>query len=252
MIEFSSRIIKGGALLDDSRRFVEVWRPELPADANVARIVEGNLLGKHSRSRAADVVSHVLEPRLVRPGPQVIRTLRRLTDEPVAFREACYYEAARHDALLAAFAEEALFGWYEAGRSQLDPGEVEDWLASLGRAGRSRDWNAQVRRRVAIGLLTSARDFGVLAGDVHKHFATPRLSPVGFAYVAFREHEQGRSARALMESRVWRRWLLDEARVRDLFAEADRLGVLRYEQVGSALRVDWRIDALEEVARAYA
>ena len=50
----------------------------------------------------------------------------------------------------------------------------------------------------------------------------PRMTPHGFAYVAFREHEQGASSRALFTSPVWRRWLLDATRVAELFNQAER------------------------------
>ena len=76
----------------------------------------------------------------------------------------------------------------------------------------------------------------------------PRMTPHGFAYVAFREHEQGASSRALFASPVWRRWLLDATRVAELFNQAERIGVLRFSQAGSAVRVDWRVGSLEEVA----
>ena len=252
MTLLNSSIVKGGALLDDSRRLVEVWDPELDSDANVAHITEGNLLGKRSRSRAVDVLKLVLLPRFVAPGPQVILSLKGLLLRPAAFREACYYEASRSDALIAAFAEEALNDWYDAGRTTVRSEDVQQWLASLAKGGRIPPWGDQVRTRAARGLLATARDFGVLEGQVIKRFATPRLSPVGFAYVAFREQEQGTSSRSLIASRVWRRWLLDTARVEELFAMAERLGVLRYARVGSAVRIDWIVPDLEAVTRAAA
>ncbi len=39
-------IIKGGALLEDSRRFVEAWDPGVDTDANLDRILDENLLAK--------------------------------------------------------------------------------------------------------------------------------------------------------------------------------------------------------------
>jgi hypothetical protein len=40
----SSNLLKGGALLDDTRRFVEVWDDDAPVDANLDRIITENLL----------------------------------------------------------------------------------------------------------------------------------------------------------------------------------------------------------------
>ncbi len=78
------------------------------------------------------------------------------------------------------------------------------------------------------------------------------MTPRGFAYVAWREHEQGASSQALATSSVWRRWLLNEDMVEDLFARSARLGVLRFSRAGSSVRVDWLVERLEEVTRAAA
>ncbi len=251
MTTLSSRILKGGALLGDSRRLAEVWNRDLPARENLRRVDERNLLGKCSRARARDVLG-VLRARFVDHGPQVMPAMQALVADPAAFGDACYYEMARVDGLLAAFAGGQLHEWFIAGRSYVNVEETAEWIASLVKAQRLRPWSEQVRVRAAQGLLSTVRDFGVLEGAVRKRFAVPGMSPVGFAYVAYREQEQGRSSRALLASPIWRRWLLDAPRVAGLFAQAERLGVLRYSQVGSAVRIDWRVKTLEEVAYAAA
>ena len=252
MTQISSKVLKGGALLGDARRLVEVWDIEESTDDNLRRISDGNLLAKNSRARTADVLKYVLRPRFVAPGPRVIAALRLLLQQPSAFSEACYYEACRDDRLIAEYAEGPLFDWYRAGRTTVTLEETVHWLAVMAAEGRIGSWNATVQIKVARGLLAALRDFGVLQGANIKRFATPRLSPAGFAYVAFRLHEQDVSSRALLGSRVWRRWLLDEPRVVELFIQAERLGVLSYSQAGSLVRIDWKAASLEDVARAAA
>jgi hypothetical protein len=251
MTALSSRILKGGALLGDSRRLSEVWNRDLPVADNLRIVDEGNLLGKSSRARARDVLI-VLRARFIDPGPHVMPALQTLMAHPAAFRDACYYETARVDGLLAAFAEGQLHEWFAAGRPLVSVQETAGWIAGLVKAQRLPAWSDQVRGRAARGLLSTLRDFGVLEGAVRKRFAVPGMSRVGFAYVAYREQEQDRSSRALVASPIWRRWLLDPPRVTELFAQAESLGVLRYSQVGSAVRIDWRVKTLEEVARAAA
>jgi hypothetical protein len=251
----SSNLLKGGALLDDTRRFLEVWDDDEPVDVNLDRIVTENLLGHPSRKRSADVVNHGLKRRFIDGAPGCIPVLRALLTQPVAFREACYYETARAEDLLAVFAEGPLFDWYQQGRLGVTTAEVEIWLRQLITAGELPQWSEQVTIRAAQGLLSALRDFGILAGvrrGRSKEFVSPTLSAAGFAYVAFREHQQGASGRALVESTIWRRWLLDERWVNDLFTQADRLGVLHYARAGSAVRIDWRVDDLAGVVRAAA
>jgi hypothetical protein len=249
---FTSNIQKGGALLDDARRVVQVWDLSHDETWNQTRIAEQNLLAKPSRARAEDVLLRVLRPRLVEPGPQVIAALKHLLHWPRGFSDAYYYEATRDDSLLAAFAEGPLFEWWEQGRVGVDVDAVSLWLTDLAERGQTPPWTDTIRIKVARGLLAALRDFGILTGAVRKEFAPPSLSIAGFGYVAFRLHENGASSRALFGSRVWRRWLLDRARVTELFHEAERQGVLRYSSAGSAVRVDWLQETLPEVVSAVA
>lgn len=249
---FNTNIQKGGAMLEDTRRLIEVWDDSLDPDENLRRIADENLLGKASKKRTEDVLLRILKPRFVAPGEQVISALRLLLADPKTFREACFYETARDDQLLAAFAEGPVYSWYSQGRLGVRVEEVTAWLMSLTSAGKLPALTSTVCTKVARGLLAALRDFGVLRGAVHKEFNPPGMSVRGFAYVAFREREQGASGRALIGSSVWRRWLLDEQSVSELFTKADRLGVLHYAWAGSAVRIDWRVADLSEVVRVAA
>jgi hypothetical protein len=252
MRTFTSNIQKGGALLDDARRVVEVWDLEQDVSANLSRISDQNLLAKPSRARADDVLLRVLRPRLVEPGPQVIAALKQLLPSPRGFVDAYYFEATRGDALLAAFAEGPLYEWWERGRIGVDVESVSTWLAELAARDQTPPWTETIRTKVARGLLAALRDFGILSGAVRKEFAPPSISIAGFGYVAFRLHEDGASSRALFASPVWRRWLLDTARVTELFHEAERQGLWRYSAAGSAVRLDWLQDTLTEAVGAVA
>jgi len=249
---FTTNILKGGALLDDARRLVEVWDLREPPESNLDRIEDANLLAKPSRDRAEIVIRRVLRPRLVDPGTQVIAAMKELLPSPRGFTEAYYFEATRSDGLLAACAEDLLFGWWEAGRIAVDVNQVSGWLTQLAVRGSIPTWADGTRIEVARHLLAALRDFGVLSGSVRKEFSRASLSIAGFGYVAFRLHESGASSRALLASPVWRRWMLDPSRVTELFHEAARNGLLRYSSAGSAVRVDCLRDSLSEVVRAVA
>lgn len=248
----TSNILKGGALLDDARRLVEVWDLNEDTAWNLDRITGENLLAKPSRARAQAVLQRVLRPRLVEPGPPVIAAMKELLSSPRSFVEAYYFEATRDDELLAALAEGPVFEWWEAGRFSVDVNEVAVWLGDLAVNGKTPVWADSTRIEVARHLLAALRDFGILTGAVRKEFDRPSLSIAGFGYVAFRLHESGASSRALLTSPVWRRWLLDQSRVTELFHQAARQGVLRYSSAGSTVRVDWLQESLSEVVRAVA
>ncbi|MCH7901975.1 MAG: DUF1819 family protein [Acidobacteria bacterium] len=82
MTQLASNIQKGGALLDDTRRFVEVLDPTLSAAENLDQILDANLLAKASRSRLEDVLARILVPRFIDPGEQIMAALRHLLTNP--------------------------------------------------------------------------------------------------------------------------------------------------------------------------
>ena len=248
----TGNIQKGGALIEDSRRLIQTWDLEVAIADNFERILDGNLLGKATRRRSEDLLRRSLGPRLVSPGVHVLAALKDLLSDSVAFAAALYYETSRDETLLAAFAEGPLFDWYQAGRSAVTIDDTTAWIAELTASGSMPPTTAIVRTKVARGLLAALRDFGILQGATHKRFTHPHISLRGFAYVAFRLHEQGASSTALVTSSVWRRWILDRDRVDDLLFQAARSGLLDYGVVGSAVRVDWHVTTIEEAVRAAA
>jgi len=247
----TAKIVKGGALLEDTRRMVEAWDASQTTAENLERIVGENLLAKRSLIRAKEVATLVMVPRFVAPGPHIIPTLRHLLVNRTAFAAACYYEAARCDGLLTAFAEGPLWQWSLSGRARVQVTDVVDWLSEVDDRREPR-WSPSLRGRVARGLVATLRDFGVLRGTRHKEMVAPDLGTAGFAYVAWREHERGASSRGLVWNPIWHLWLLDEEMVLTHFGELARLGLIGLAQAGSAIRVDWLVSGLEEVTRAVA
>lgn len=239
-------IQKGGALLGDVRRLVEEWDLEArPAD-NLRRVADDNLLAKETRRRLDDILLRILTPRFVEPGPQVIASLKRLLHDQRAFVEAVYYETSRDEVVLAAFAEGPLYDWHGAGRVGVTIEDTVGWIADEASEGRMPAWSPIVRTKVARGILATLRDCAVLEGSVKKRFRSPDLTLRGFAYVAYRLHEQGASSTGIVTSCAWRRWLLTAERVHDLLAAADRANVLSFAAAGSAFRIDWQVDRLED------
>lgn len=250
-MEITTRIIKGGALLAESRRFVDEWDARRSPEENLAGFYTRNVLGKRSRSRAEDTLA-ILRQRFVQPGPDVIRALKTLTVRPDGFRDACYYEAARNDDLLGHTAGDVLYRSRNSGWLKITVEDVTQALLDAPPRATVKEWGDGTRRRVVQGLLSALRDFEVLDGAVIKHLAPPHLSFAGFVYVLGRLRARLGSSHEIVMNDAWRWWLLDDRQVRGLFLEGDREGLLRYSEAGTTVRIDWRAGGLEEMVRAIA
>ena len=253
MTLFTSNIMKVGAHLDDTRAMIGVWNPELGDDANVEQIIDENLLGLPSQSRANDVMVRALRPRFIAPNMGIVEALRSLLKRSDAVRDACYFELTRIDALVACFVEEQLSTWWDEGRLAVNTTDARVWIDQLATDGRVPDWSPNIRDRVARGMMAAVRDFGRLEGirsSPDKQIVRPTITVPGFAYVAYRLHQQGAPSRAILSSEVWRRWLLDESRVDELMHRLSSAGAVYYSVAGSSLRIDWRVNSLVEAVDA--
>src|SRR5580700_7825668 len=98
---YSSKIIKAGALLPDTKTLLAHWDLSAPAVNNLDRLRRENVFGKASRSRVEDVLA-IFRQRFL-TDESVTRALVVLVREllPAASLDRIlYYHAARADLLL--------------------------------------------------------------------------------------------------------------------------------------------------------
>lgn len=70
---YSSKIIKAGALLPDTKLLLESWDVDAGVEENLARVQRENLFGKSSRSRVEDIL-RVFRQRYL-TNPDLLRAL---------------------------------------------------------------------------------------------------------------------------------------------------------------------------------
>ena len=100
-VKYSSKIIKAGALLPDTKLLLKTWDTGTDVKINLERVREENLLGKSSRSRVEDV-SLVFRQRYLKD-PEMLRALVALMKEGMpaeSLDRVLYFQAARSDPLL--------------------------------------------------------------------------------------------------------------------------------------------------------
>ena len=98
---YSSKIIKAGALLADTKTLLAHWDVTQSADENRGRLRRENVFGKASRSRVEDILAIFRQRFLAEEA--VARALVRLVERrlPAATIDPIlYFHAARSDRLL--------------------------------------------------------------------------------------------------------------------------------------------------------
>jgi hypothetical protein len=251
---YSSKIIKAGALLADTKTLLAHWNTEVSAQVNLDRLCRENVLGKVSRSRLEDVLT-VFRQRFL--GKEcvtkalVVLAQKRL---PAAtFDRILYFHAAQADRLLHDTVTEILLPLQARGITRIDVLEIQRPLKKWVDAGKTEGkWSEPTMIRIAQGLLSALRDFGVLQGAVKKRIAPAYLPVAAFAYLAFYFKQHQPSGAKLVELPEWKLFFLPPEGVERFLFEAHQHNLLEYHAAGSVTRLTFPANTLEEYARVIA
>jgi len=247
---YSSKIIKAGALIPDTKALLSAWDPALSVSENLQRVRRQNLLGKTSRSRAEDILAIFRQRYLAEES--VTRALVRLAKNQSngnTINRILYFHSVRADLLLRDVVIELLVPQWLRGVMEIDVQEIESALRKWVEEGKtSGHWGDSTVRRVTQGVLSTLRDFGVLQGAVNKRIAPAYLSVQAFAYIAFYLKQHQPSGAKLLDLVDWKLFFLPREGVERFFLEAHQHGLLEYHVAGSVTRLSFPVETLEEYA----
>lgn len=251
---YTTKIIKASALLTDTKTLLSHWNTRASVPENLARFRHENLFGKASRSRIEDILA--------------IFRQRYLTDESVAdalvvlaqnrfpaqaLDRILYFHSARADRLLHDAVTKVLLPQKGHGTTNVDIDEIQRTLSQWVAEGKTTTkWSEPTIRRVAQGLLSTLRDFGVLEGSVNKRIAAIYLPVESFAYIACYLKQEQPSGAKLMDHPDWKLFFLTHEGIERFMVEANKRGLLEYHAAGTVTRLTFPADTLEEFVHVLA
>lgn len=251
---YSTRINHVGALLPDTLTMLAHWNLDLDSAANLAQMQAENVFAKTSRTRIPEMLKAFRERYL--EDPEIIAALVTLVQEgapETVLRPILFYLAAQSDPLLRDVTTEFLAALRTHGQTTVRPEDVARWLEEQVAAGRTeRAWSEVTIRRLAQGLLSTLRDFGVLQGKATKRIAPAYLPLPAFAFLARLFNRQWRSGDRLLHAPDWQLYFLSQTGVEHLFLEAHQERLLEYHAAGRVIRVEFPTPTLKEYAHALA
>jgi len=251
---YTSRIIKAGALLPDTKTLLSHWDLTESVPTNLQRLQRENVFGKASRSRVEDIVAIFRQRYLTEPSvTRALVTLVKMRLPASALDRILYFHAAKADRLLHDVVSETLGPMSAKGLSDISVDEIRKTVARWVNEGRTTStWSENTTCRVAQGLMSALRDFGILQGAVHKRIAPTYVPVTAFAYVMFYLKEHQPSGVKLVEHPNWRLFFLFREGVERFLFEAHQRGLLEYHAAGSVTRLSFPATTLEEYAHVLA
>jgi len=151
---YTTRIQKGGALLEEMRQLVRFWSAS-PTDELREAAVRANLLNKATRTRAADILRRTFIPRFV-DGPirdawTLARPLEDVQAPPQIIKPVYFWITARAEPMIADFSREFLIARSVTAHTEIGQSEVLGWLATKG-----CKWSPSVSTKVEVHMHLSS------------------------------------------------------------------------------------------------
>jgi hypothetical protein len=251
---YTSRIIKAGALIGDTKTLLAHWDLDASVDDNLSRVRRENVFGKASRSRVEDILGIFRQRYLSEASvTRALVTLVKGKFPPAALERLFYFHAARNDRLLHDAVTEILVPMHARALVDINVSDFQRPLAKWVDEGKTTGhWSEPTIIRIAQGLLSALRDFGVLQGAVNKKIA-PAYFPIdSFAYVMFYLKQHQASGSKLIELPEWNLFFLQREGVERFLFEAHQRDLLEYHVAGSVTRLTFPAETLEEYANVLA
>lgn len=251
---YSSKIIKAGALLGDTKTLLAHWDESQPVAANLDRIRRENLFGKASRSRVEDILAIFRQRYLGDVAvTKALVTLTKSRFPAPSLDRILYFHSALSDPLLRDAVTELLVPMHAQGIVDVNVGEFQNAVARWVTEGKTTaKWSEETTCRVSRGLLSTLRDFGVLQGASNKRITPAHLPIDAFAYLAFYLKQQQPSAAKLIELPDWKLFFLPREGVERFLFEAHQHHLLEYHAAGTVGRLTFPANTLEEYANVLA
>lgn len=251
---YSSKIIKAGALIGDTKTLLSHWDSTAPVAENIDRIQRDNVFGKASRSRVEDILAIFRQRYLGEESvTNALVTLVRGKFAVAALDRILYFHSARADQLLHDAVTEILVPMHQQGLVDINIQEFQRSLAKWVAEGKTMGhWSEPTITRIAQGLLSALRDFGVLQGAVNKKIAALFLPIEAFAYIVFYLKQHQPSGAKLLELPDWKLFFLTREGVERFLFEAHQRDLLEYHVAGSVTRLTFPANTLEEYANVLA
>jgi hypothetical protein len=251
---YSSKIIKAGALIADTKTLLSNWDLNASVEKNISRVQRENIFGKASRSRVEAILAIFRQRYLAEEAvTKSLVTLVRKKFPTAALDRLLYFHSARADRLLRDAVIQILVPMQERGLVHLNTHNFQQCLAEWVHEGKTTaHWSEPTITRIAQGLLSALRDFGVLQGAVNKGIAPAYLPIEAFAYVVFYLKQHQPSGSKLIELPEWKLFFLQKDGVERSLFEAHQRNLLEYHVAGSVTRLTFRADTLEQYANVLA
>lgn len=254
MPRISTRLLRKGALIEDTYSLCRLWNRQEDFRANLARLRSENSIGARNAAWLREVVATISSRFQFDRSFEALVVLAQHGLPLDQWRDCLLWHVGQQDLIFSTFLREWLAPAYEAGLVRIRTEDVVPFVVehTTGRVARGTQLSDYGRVRAARDLLLMATDFGLLRGKAVREFAVYRPSEVGFLYVLHALVEREANAQRLIAAPEWRMYLLRPSDVEHELLRLHQFQRVEYQVAGSIAQLSLPYPSLLAYAESVA
>lgn len=250
-LSYSTRLLRKGALVEETYRVFACWEPEESVAANLDRIRKTNPVGAKNESWLREVTTTMSGRFGIGDSLAPLASLAKAQYPLERWKFCLLWHFGSTDGLFRRFMEDFLFRQHEEGIAAFDTDAAQPFVERMEREKfLSSPLSSYGRVRLARDLFRMAAAFGLVTGQQHRRFTHTAIPDDAFLYALYSLQAEIPSISRALQSPRWRLFLLAPAAVERELLNLHQLRRLRYEQAGSIRELSLPHSSLLEFTRS--
>jgi hypothetical protein len=222
---------KSGSFLNEFKIILENWKEDATIEKNFEKFQSQDLFGKNTDSWNKSVLSHIRK-RYFKNDIDELKTLRKaikIFNDVKITNELIYFHLGWSDLLFRNFIVDFLYPSYVARKIYVTTKDLIYFIDNLEvNQTEPRYRSKEVKRKVAGGLLSTCKDFGILKGHTKKKFLPYFLTDESFSYILYWLKQFCDTPREIITHFSWKFFFYSSEQVEKLLFKAHDMKLVLY------------------------
>lgn len=250
-MKFSSRVLRKGPFLHETRQVLRQWNISSPVIANINAALRENSVSvktegwrKEIRSTLNSWLTELSQDELL-----ALSTLAKSQAPNDVWSSCLHWHYARSETLYYRFVTSWLFTAYKQGMFHFKSEQAIPFVSAVALEVKGDDLSDYGVKRAARDLFRTASEFRLLTGNVVKEFTPYSLPEPSFLYVLHALQDLTGGPLAMVESPGWHMFMMDESDVVRELLRLHQFKRIHYEAAGSLIELKLPSSSLVEYAK---
>ncbi|HEB09726.1 MAG TPA: DUF1819 family protein [Spirochaetales bacterium] len=254
---YTTGLIKGSGLIDETLSLLDLWEPQTDGRKLADLAVAKNVISKATAKRTKDIVREFSYRYLVGSGTAApyLKTLVQSSVSLNRLKQILIIYTSRAHPILYDFIFHVYWDRVRNNCEYLENRDAQRFLhQALLNGNIDNRWTDEVIKKISTRLLTCLRDFDYISADttLKRRIVPYSILPLTAMFLSHEIHFSGFSDNSILESPDWALFgIFGKADVVNVLKQASRDEVFILQYSGDLLRISWKYNTMEELLHAF-